>query len=123
MGFFAAFTLFGWDIGGLLQGKKKSSSIVSNISFLQAFKSLTTQTQESEIASEMELAPITQSIVGSIGEREILSIANHFVPENISKEIASVTSLPSTSGKQDSLVDVEELLEVPKTIAEVVMKE
>lgn len=119
MGFLAAFTLFGWDISSFLRSRKSPKNILSGISFLQAFKSLTTDTEFTQpIVSEGELMQVSQVVASRIGEKEILSLSSHIVPDTFVKEVVSVTTISHTTHEAATLGDIEDLLEVPKAVVE-----
>ena len=121
MGFFSAFTLFGIDFFGFLQKKPQHTTVLSQISSLQSFNSLVTDAQDPKVATaEAEMVNMTRVITQKIGEREILSLGASMVKKEDIERIVSKAALPNTNFHQEVQVDMENLLDVPKTLIDVV---
>ena len=120
MSIFAPLTLFGINIFGLFQ-KKNPHSVLDTVSTLQTFKSLATDAAESEqILPEAEMTLLTRQIVQHIGEQEILNMSEKVLSQKTVQDVVNVTLLPDSQKKEASLTDLEGILEIPKSVIDLI---
>ena len=116
-----AFALFGFDIFGFLRKKPQDSNVLSQISSLQSLHSLATDAQEPSVGTaEEEMIDLTRVIAQKIGQKEIVAVGSHFISQDgIEAFVRHTTELPNTT-IQKGEVDLENLLDIPKTVVDIV---
>jgi len=124
MGILPAFTFFGLDIFGFLRKKPQQTTVLSHISTLQSLHSLTVEAQDPKVGTaEEEAIDITRVVTQKIGEKELLSMGTHLIPQEDLKQIIKNATLPNTAVTKEELVDLENLIDVPKTVADMMMEQ